>query len=41
LQSPIPWPIDEKGPEKDLIEKMCRIQEFLITEAIDQALAKP
>jgi thiol-disulfide isomerase/thioredoxin len=37
----IPWPIDEKGPEKDLIEKMCRIQEFLITEAIDQALAKP
>jgi thiol-disulfide isomerase/thioredoxin len=36
----IPWPIDEKAPEKDLIDKVCRIQEFLFTEAIDQALAK-
>ena len=37
----IPWPIDEKAPKEKLVEQMCRIQVYLFSEAIDQALAKP
>jgi thiol-disulfide isomerase/thioredoxin len=36
----IPWPLNEKAPEEQLIDKVSRIQAYLFSEAIDQALAK-
>jgi thiol-disulfide isomerase/thioredoxin len=36
----IPWPIDQKAPREKLVEQMCRMQVYLFSEAIDQALAK-
>jgi peroxiredoxin len=37
----IPWPIDDKAPKEKLVEQMCRIQVYLFSEAIDEALGKP
>ncbi len=37
----IPWPFDEKQPHEKLVAQMNRIREFLFSEAINQALAKP
>jgi thiol-disulfide isomerase/thioredoxin len=37
----IPWPIDEKQPRVKLLAQTNRIREFLFSEAIDQALARP
>ena len=37
----VPWPIDEKQAEDNLLEQVGQLQGFVFGEAIDRALAKP
>jgi hypothetical protein len=37
----IPWPIDEKASEEEVLDRISRLFGHLYSEAIDQALVKP